>query len=138
MEYAPAISARPSIFVRIYFTLGVLGFSLLPLIVAFATRGKGRLDEIVSVEDAVAAIVALQCLLWFAQFRCGTTERPYWRSLLAIAACLSTRWLYLDIILLPVGLCAAIVATLFLALTPSAPVYLSRLVYWFYTHRMYQ
>jgi hypothetical protein len=138
MDYAPAISARPSIFVRINFTLGLLGFSLLPLIVALVASGKRLSDDFVDIEQALAAVIALQCLLWLAQFRCGTKERPYWRSMVTIASCLSTRWLYIDLILVPLGLCAAILATLFIALTRNAPVYLSRLVYWFYTHRMYQ
>lgn len=34
-------------------------------------------DDFVDIEQTLAAVIALQCLLWFAQFRCGTKERPY-------------------------------------------------------------
>jgi hypothetical protein len=92
----------------------------------------------VDFETAVVAIVALQALLWFAQRRCGTADRPYWRSLLVIASCLSTGWTYIDVVLVPVVLILAILLSCGLALSRSAPERMSRLVYWFYDHRMHQ
>jgi len=137
MDLAPRISAKPSVFTRIYFTVGILLFSLMPVIWTVAARLGGGTDEALDF-NVVLLVVALQGLLWFAQRRCATDERPYWDSLLVIAACLSTGWIYLDVILVPAALLAAIVASCTLAFTNNPPARMSRLVYWFYDHRMEQ
>jgi hypothetical protein len=138
MDFAPAISAKPSVFTRIYFGAGVLLFSLSPLALAIAYQFGADENEVVDFETAVIAIVALQGLLWFTQRRCGTPDRPYGRSLLVIASCLSTGWTYIDVVLVPVVLILAILLTCALAFGRSAPERMSRLVYWFYDHRMHQ
>jgi hypothetical protein len=138
MDFAPAISAKPSVFTRIYFASGVLLFSLAPMALVMAFRIGADANVAVDFETAVVAIAALQALLWFAQRRCGTADRPYWRSLLVIASCLSTGWTYIDVVLVPVVLIFAILLSCGLALSRSAPERMSRLVYWFYDHRMHQ
>jgi len=138
MDFAPAISAKPSIFIRIYFVIGVIGFSLLPLALLILLLGEDDSNDLAYLEAAVLAIAALQGLLWFAQRRCGTAERPYWRSLLVIASCFSTGWTYLNIVFIPAALVVAMLISCGLAFTGSAPQRMSRLVYWFYDHRMRQ
>jgi hypothetical protein len=138
MDFAPAISAKPSVFTRIYFAAGVLLFSLSPLALAMAFRIGADSNEAVDFETALIAIVALQGLLWFAQRRCGTADRPYWRSLLVIASYLSTGWPYIDVVLVPAALILAILLSCALAFSGSAPERMSRLVYWFYDYRMHQ
>jgi hypothetical protein len=138
MDFAPAVSAKPSIFARIYFVIGLLLFSLLPLVLVLASQVSEESDEAVDIETMVVAIVALQGLLWFAQRRCGSTDRPYWRSLLVVASCLSTGWPYLDFVLVPAGLLLAISLSCALAFTGNPRERMSRLVYWFYHHRMHQ
>jgi hypothetical protein len=48
------------------------------------------------------------------------------------------RWTYIDVVLVPVALILAISLSCALAFTKSAPERMSRLVYWFYDHRMHQ
>src|SRR5580704_6391883 len=138
MDFAPAVSAKPSVFTRIYFVAGVLLFSLSPLALAIAFQIGADSNEVVDFETAVIAIVALQGLLWFTHRRCGTSDRPYWRSLLVIASCLSTGWTYIDVVLVPIVLIFAILFSCALAFSKSAPERMSQLVYWFYDHRMHQ
>jgi hypothetical protein len=138
MDFAPAISAKPTVFVRIYFAIGLLSFSLLPLILAAARLVADPSYEAVDFELTLLAIIALQGVLWFAQRRCGTAERPYWQSLLVIASCLSTGWIYIDLVLVPAGLVFAISVSCVLAFLGQAAARMSRLVYWFYDHRMHQ
>ena len=138
MDFAPAISAKPSIFTRIYFSIGIIAFSLMPLAFAVAFQGAGASRDVVDLEVSVLAIVVLQGILWFAQRRCGTPERSYWRSLLVIASCFSTGWTYLNIIFVPAALVIAMSISCALAFASNAPQRMSRLVYWFYDHRMRQ
>ena len=138
MDFAPAISAKPSVFTRIYFAAAVLLFSLSPLAFAMVLGTGANSNEAVDFEAAVVSIVALQGLLWFTLRRCGSTDRPYWRSLLVIASCFSTGWIYIDAVLVPVSLILAILLSCVLAFTGNAPQRMSRLVYWFYDHRMHQ
>lgn len=137
MDFAPAISAKPSMFTRIYFSIGIVAFSLMPLAFAVVFYGDDdSRDAVVAV--SIPAIVVLQGMLWFAQSRCGTPERPYWRSLLVIASCFSTGWTYLNIIFVPVALIVAMSISCALAFASNAPQRMSRLVYWFYDHRVRQ
>ncbi len=138
MDFAPAITTQPSVFTRIHFVAGLLLFSLLPLVLAFAFQAGQEPMEAVDFETTIVAIIALQGLLWFVQRRCGTTDRPYWRSLLVVASCLSTGWTYLDLFLVPAGLLLSILLSCAFAFRTSAPERMSRLVYWFYHHRMHQ
>ena len=138
MDFAPAISAKPSIFTRIYFSIGIIAFSLMPLALAVGFQGDDDSSDVVDLGASILAIVVLQGVLWFAQRRCGTPERPYWRSLLVIASCFSTDWTYLNIIFVPAALVIAMSIGCALAFTSEAPQRMSRLVYWFYNHRMRQ
>jgi hypothetical protein len=119
MDFAPAVSAKPTIFTRIYLAAGLLLFSRSPLALAIVLQIGADSSEVGDFETAAIAIVALQGLLWFTIRRCGTADRPYWRSLVVIA-------------ILAISLSCA------LAFTKSAPERMSRLVYWFYDHRMHQ
>lgn len=124
-------------FTRIYFSIGIVAFSLMPLAFAVVFYGDDdSRDAVVAV--SIPAIVVLQGMLWFAQSRCGTPERPYWRSLLVIASCFSTGWTYLNIIFVPVALIVAMSISCALAFASNAPQRMSRLVYWFYDHRVRQ
>lgn len=138
MDFAPDITAKPSIFTRTYFSAGLLAFSMLPLFITVAIIGKGASREAIDFQGLILAIIALQAILWFAQHRCGTAERSYWRSLLVIASCLSTGWSYFDVVFVPTGVFLAIVGSCVLACSRAAPQRMSRLVYWFYHHRMQQ
>jgi hypothetical protein len=138
MDFAPAISAKPSVFTRIYFVIGLLLFSLLPLVLLIASQISETSKDAVDFETVVVATVAVQGLLWFAQRRCGSTDRPYWRSLLVVTSCLSTGWTYIDLVLVPAGLLLAISLSCAFAFSGSARERMSRLVYWFYHHRMHQ
>jgi hypothetical protein len=138
MNFAPTISAKPSIFTRIYFSIGIIAFSLMPLVFAVTFLGDDDSTGVVDLEMSVLAIVGLQGMLWFAQRRCGTPERPYWRSLLVVASCFSTGWTYLNIIFVPAALVVTMSISCVLAFASNAPQRMSRLVYWFYDHRMRQ
>jgi hypothetical protein len=126
-----------SVFTRINVALGVLAFSLAPLIFV---AGKIRAGSM-GIEQwgvVIAAVIALQLLLLVAQKRCSSEALPFWRGLLAVGASMRTRWLYTDIFIallaIPFTLFAA---CLFLASRNPANRF-HRLVYRFYEHRMYQ
>jgi hypothetical protein len=138
MDFAPAISAKPSVFTRIYFSIGIIIFSLMPLIFAVSFQGDDDSRAVADLELSVLAIVVLQGILWFAQRRCGTPERPYWRSLLVVASCFTTGWTYLSVVIVPAALIVAMSISCVLAFSSNAPQRMSRLVYWFYDHRMHQ
>jgi hypothetical protein len=138
MDFAPAISAKHSVFTRIYFSIGIIIFSLMPLIFAVSFQGDDDSKGVVDLELSVLAIIVQQGMLWFAQRRCGTPERPYWRSLLVVASCFTTGWTYLSVIFVPAALVVAMSISCVLAFSSNAPQRMSRLVYWFYDHRMRQ
>jgi len=126
-----------SVFTRINVALGVLAFSLAPLI--FVT-GKIRAGAMGAEQWVVviAAVIALQLLLLVAQKKCSSEAMPFWRGLLAVGASMRTRWIYTDIVIallaIPFTLSAA---CLFLVSNDPANRF-HRLVYRFYEHRMHQ
>ncbi len=89
-KLATKITARPSIFTRMYFTASPVGFGMQPLIITVAAIGKGISSEAIDLEVLMLEIVALQVFLWFAQHRCGTTDRSYGRALPVAAPRIST------------------------------------------------
>ena len=139
MEFAPALQTKPSIFTRIYFAFGLIAFSLSPLLITiFAANPRQSNFEAASLKLALGLILLIQALIFLAHRRCGTPERPYWGSLLVVAVCLSTGWVYLDIFLIPAGISLAIAASVVAAVLGNAPARMSHVVYWFYRHRMRQ
>jgi hypothetical protein len=105
---------------------------------AVTVLGDDDSNDVLGLEVSVLTIVALQGILWFAQRPCGTPERPYWGSLLVVASCFSTGRTYLNIIFVPAALVVAMSISCVLAFASNAPQRMSRLVYWFYDHRMQQ
>jgi hypothetical protein len=126
-----------SVFTRINVALGVLAFSLAPLIFVAGNIRAGAMgaEQWVVV---IAAVIALQLLLLVAQKKCSSEALPFWRGLLAVGASMRTRWIYTDIVIallaIPFTLSAA---CLFLASSDPANRF-HRLVYRFYEHRMHQ
>jgi len=126
-----------SVFTRINVALGVLAFSLAPLIFV---AGKIRAGAMGAEQWVVviAAVIALQLLLLVAQKKCSSEAMPFWRGLLAVGASMRTRWIYTDIVIallaIPFTLSAA---CLFLVSNDPANRF-HRLVYRFYEHRMHQ
>ena len=134
------MSDRPlhvSVFTRINVALGVLLFSLAPLLFA---AGRIRAGAMRPEQWAVVigALIGLQLLLFAAQKRCSSEDLPFWRGLLLVGAAMRTGWIYTDLLIALLAVPFALFASLLFLASSNPPHRFYRLVYRFYEHRMHQ
>ena len=124
-------------FVRINVGLGVLAFSLIPLVVMWDRISAGQMQP----EHWTALLLGfaiIQGLMLLAQRRCSSEEMPFWRGLTFIGYSMRTRWLSLDVFIALVTVPLALAASIFFLLTRDPAERYHRLIYLFYQNRMEQ
>src|ERR1044071_3139201 len=126
-----------SLFTRINVALGVLAFSLTPLLfVAGSIRTKEMSPEQWAL--VIGAVIFLQVLLLIAQKRCSSDAIPFWRGILLVGAAMRTGWIYTDMLLALLAVPFALLASLLLLASSNPAHRFHQLVYRFYEHRMRQ
>lgn len=128
---------RPGIFTRFVLVLGVLTYSLLPLVVSWPTIHAGRLTSN-EWDVIVGAVVFLQFALWFAVSRCGYQGLTYWEGVSLVAGCMRTGWTYTDMLVGGLSVCFFLMATGVIALTSKPQAGFHRLVKTFLNNRLLQ
>jgi hypothetical protein len=126
-----------SVFTRINVALGVLAFSLTPL-VFIAGRMRAGAMEAEQWVIVIGALISLQLLLLVAQKKCSSEAVPFWRGLLLISASMRTGWLYTDVVLAVLAVPFALFAAVLFLASSNPAARFHRLVYRFYEHRMQQ
>jgi len=126
-----------SIFTRINVAIGVLAFSLIPMVVVWTKIRAGQMDS-EQWAAVVLSVAFMQGLLILAQNRCSSEEMPFWRGLMVVGASMRTGWMYVDVFLALIAVPLAITAAIAFLLrrNPAASYY--RLIYFFYKNRMEQ
>jgi hypothetical protein len=126
-----------SVFARINVAIGVMVFSLAPIIFV-AGRIRARAMEVDNWVVLVAILACLQFLLFLAQRRCSSEAMPFWQGVLVVSASMRTGLLYTDVLLAVLAVPFTLLASL-LFLTSKNPAYqFHKLVYRFYENRMQQ
>ncbi len=128
---------RPGPFTRFNLTLGVVTYSLLPILVSWQAIHSHRVT-IASWKVIAAEVVLLQLALWFATVRCGSEEFPFWQGVALVARYLRTGWLYTDVLAGGIGVCLLLILSDFIALTPKPRPLYYRILHAFYRNRLVQ
>lgn len=128
---------RPGPFTRFNLILGVVTYSLLPILLSWQAIHSRR-ARIASWEVIAAEVVLLQLALWFATVRCGSEEFPFWQGVALVARYLRTGWLYTDVLAGSIGVCLLLILSDFIALTPKPRPLYYRILHAFYRNRLVQ
>ena len=126
-----------SAFTRINVALGVLVFSLTPLMF-FAGSIRAGAMGLEQWAVAIGALICLQVLLLAAQKRCSSDAMPFWRGILLVGAAMRTGWIYTDILLAVLAVPFALLACLLFLASSNPSHRFHRLVHRCYEHRMQQ
>lgn len=131
------IHYRPGPFTRMNLALGVLCYSVLPVLLSWPAIRAHRLTiydwEVIAVE-----VMLLQVALWFATVRCGSKELPFWQGMTLVAAYMRTGWLYTDLLVGGISVMCVLIIADCIALTPKARPLYYRMLHAFYRHRLTQ
>ena len=126
-----------SVFTRINVALGVLIFSLTPLLYFAGSIRAGAMEPEQWIV-AIGALICLQVLLLAAQKRCSSDAMPFWRGILLVGAAMRTGWIYTDMVLAVLAVPFALLACVLFLASSNPSHRFHRLVYRFYEHRMRQ
>ena len=128
---------RPGPFTRFNLVLGVLVYSLLPVLLSWPAIHAHRVT-IEGWKVIVAEVVLLQAALWFATVRCGSQQLPFWEGAAVVARYLRTGWFFSDVVAGGIGVCILLIISDLIALTPNPrPLYYKSL-HAFYRNRLVQ
>lgn len=130
---------------RLYAWAFVIAASLAPLALPLHELrhdpGASQLDWSL----ILPAIVGLQLLFVYVQWRCSSASLSFWQGLYYVACAMGTGWWYFSVLIIFPAMALMSVAALVLALYADirrqpqlAPRYFHRLVRFFYRNRMVQ
>ncbi len=128
---------RPGPFTRFNLILGVVTYSLLPILVSWQAIRSHRIT-MASWKVIAAEVTLLQLALWFATVRCGSEEFPFWQGVTLVARYLRTGWLYTDVLAGGIGVCLLLILSDFIAFTPKPRPLYYRMLHAFYRNRLVQ
>lgn len=136
-QTAGRVHYRPGPFTRFNLALGVVAYSLLPLLASWPAINAHRITT-----DGwgilAAEIILLQVALWFATVRCGSEEFPFWQGVTLVAAYMRTGWLYTDLLVGGISVVFVLVISDLIALAPKPQALYYRVLRAFYTRRLVQ
>lgn len=128
---------RPGIFTGLNLLLGILAYSLLPLLASWPAIHAHRVTT-ADWQLIIAEVVALQMALWFAVRRCGSEELPFWQGVALVAKYMKTGWIYTDMLMGGVGVLLFLVIADVIAFTPTPRALYYRSLHRFYMTRLVQ
>lgn len=128
---------RPGIFTSVNLLLGILAYSLLPLLASSPAIHAHRLTA-AGLQLVIAEVVALQMALWFAVRRCGSEELPFWQGVALVARYMKTGWIYTDMVMGGIGVLLFLVIADVIAFTPNPRLFYYRVLHRFYRIRLVQ
>ena len=128
---------RPGPFTRFNLLLGVLTYSLLPMLVSWPAIHAHRVTA-EGWKVIVVEVVLLQVALWFATVRCGSQQFPFWEGAAIVARYLRTGWFLSDVLAGGIGVCLLLIISDLIALTPKPRPLYYRMLHAFYRNRLIQ
>lgn len=128
---------RPGIFTRVNLLLGILTYSLLPLLASWPAIHAHHVTS-ADWQLIIAEVVALQMALWFAVRRCGSEELPFWQGVALVARYMKTGWIYTDMVMGGIGVVMFLVIADIIAFTPNPRIFYYRVLHRFYRIRLVQ
>ena len=131
------IRYRPGIFTSLNLLLGILAYSLLPLLASWPAIHAHRVTT-ADWQLIFAEVVALQMALWWAVRRCGSEELPFWQGVALVARYMKTGWIYTDMVMGGIGVLLFLVIADVIAFTPTPRLFYYRLLHRFYRTRLVQ
>ena len=128
---------RPGAFTKFNMVLGVIVYSLLPVILSWPAIHAHRVTmdgwQLLGAEVAL-----LQVALWFAAVRCGSAEFPFWEGVALVARYLRTGWFYSDVLAAGLGICLLLIVADLIACTPKPRPLYYRMLHTAYRNRLVQ
>jgi hypothetical protein len=128
---------RAGLFTRFILILGVLAYSLLPLLASWPAVHARRL----TFQDwgvIAGLVVFLQIALQFAVKRCGYKGLSFWEGVSLVAGCMRTGSAYTDMLIGGLSVFCFLIAAVLVALTPKPQIWFYRLVRMFFNNRLRQ
>lgn len=128
---------RPGIFTTLNLLLGILAYSLLPLLASWPAIHAHRVTP-ADWQLIIAEVVVLQMALWFAVRRCGSEELPFWQGVALVARYMKTGWIYTDMLMGAIGVFLFLVIADVIAFTPKPRIFYYSMLHRFYRTRLVQ
>lgn len=128
---------RPDAFTRFNLVLGVVVYSLLPILLSWPAIHAHRVTAD-GWEVIAAEVGLLQIALWFATVRCGSEEFPFWQGAALVARYLRTGWFLSDVLAAGLGVPLLLIVADLIALTPKPRSLHYRMIHAFYRNRLVQ
>jgi hypothetical protein len=128
---------RLGIFTRFILLLGVLAYSLLPLLASWPAIHARKLTfenwQVVCLEAVI-----LQAALWLAAKRCGYEGLSFWDGASLVAGSMRSGWVYIDMFIGGFSVFCFLIISVFIALFPKPQSLYYRLVRLFVRNRLLQ
>jgi hypothetical protein len=135
---------RFPLMVHVYVWTFLVGIGVSPVLVLLLRRHTHPITPDAWI-SAIAMIIAIQLLFFYAQRRCSSQALSFWNGLMYVAAFMETGWPYLSIVFVYPSLLAVFILSIALSLysdmtlAPSrASIQYRRMVGFFYKYRMHQ